>query len=137
MNIIIMIINYKLFILLPSDIINHIEKYLRLDQKGLTKVLFWKQYYKNKINHIDLKFPNNNTYIRFIIMKNLWYILENYILLINPNILIKWKKMKYLYQKKKHKNYIEFLKWYSRKNNSTNCLYLILALENDIKNRKI
>ena len=78
MNIIIMIINYKLFILLPSDIINYIESYLSLDQKGLTKVLFWKQYYKNKINHIDLKFPNNNTYIRFIIMKNLWYILENY-----------------------------------------------------------
>lgn len=137
MNIIIMIINYKLFILLPSDIINYIESYLRLDQKGLTKVLFWKQYYKNKINHIDLKFPNNNTYIRFIIMKNLWYILENYILLINPNILKKWKKMKYWYQKRKYKNYIAFLKWYSRKNNSTNCLYLILALENDIKNRKI
>lgn len=137
MNIIIMIINYKLFILLPSDIIDYIESYLILDQKGLTKVLFWKQYYKSKINHIDFKFPNNNTYIRYIIVKNLWYILENYILLINPYILRKWKKMKYLYHRRKYKDYISFLKWYSRKNNSINCLNLILALENDIKNRKI
>ena len=137
MNIIIMSLNFSLFNLLPFDIINHIESYLRFDQKGLTKVLFWKQYYKNKINQIDFKFPNNNTYIRFIIVKNLWYILENYILLINPNILRKWKKMKYWYQKRKYKNYIAFLKWYSRKNNSINCLYLILALENDIKNRNI
>tara|TARA_B110000444_G_C18830359_1_gene592865 strand:- start:425 stop:823 length:399 start_codon:yes stop_codon:yes gene_type:complete len=132
-----MIINYKLFILLPSDIIDYIESYLILDQKGLTKVLFWKQYYKSKINHIDFKFPNNNTYIRYIIVKNLWYILENYILLINPYILRKWKKMKYLYHRRKYKDYISFLKWYSRKNNSINCLNLILALENDIKNRKI
>lgn len=135
-----MIINYKLFNLLPFDIIKYIESYLRLDQKGLTKVSNWKKYYKFKINDEmkkKISWCYHSTYLRFIITNKLSFVFENYLLLINKSILLKWKKNVYKYKKKKYKNYILFLKWYSRKNDSTKCLNLILALENDIKNRKI
>ena len=133
-------VNYKLFNLLPSDIINYIESYLTIKQKGFTKVSNWQKYYKFKINNEIIKKKGwcyQTTYLRFIITKKLSFIFENYLLFINKSILLKWKKNVYKYKKKKYKNYILFLKWYSRKNDSTKCLNLISALENDIKNRKI
>ena len=47
--------NYKLFNLLPSDIINYIESYLTTKQKGFTKVSNWQKYYKFKINNEIIK----------------------------------------------------------------------------------
>tara|TARA_B110000008_G_C16962010_1_gene560520 strand:- start:870 stop:1274 length:405 start_codon:yes stop_codon:yes gene_type:complete len=132
-------LNYKLFNLLPYDLINYIKNYLTIKQKGFTKVSNWQQYYKSKINDEMKKrcWRGQSTYIRFIITNKLSFIFENYILLIDKRIVCKWKKNVYKYKKKKYKNYILFLKWYSRKNNSIKCLNLILALENDIKNRRI
>jgi hypothetical protein len=127
--------NFDLFILLPTDIINIIKKYLTHDQLRLTNKTDWKDFYENRINQKSyyFKFTTRNTYIRTIIMNKLSFILENYIILVDKKTLRHWKTSIYKYKKKKYKNYIEFLKWYTRKNNSIKCLNLILALEKDIK----
>jgi len=130
-----MSLNFDLFILLPTDIIIVIKKYLTYDQLQLTNKKDWKDFYENRINQKSyyFKFTSRNTYIRTIIMNKLSFILENYIILVDKKALRHWKTSIYKYKKKKYKNYIDFLKWYTRKNNSIKCLNLILALEKDIK----
>ena len=134
-------LNYKLFILLPSEIINYIKIYIPLKQLHLTNKNNWIINYKNRINK-RLKFTTRNTYIRYIIIFKLSFVLENYFNLFDKNQVEHWKSIirwfrVYKYNKKKYKNYFNFLKWYARKNNSIKCLNLILAFENDIKTRKI
>tara|TARA_B100001989_G_C24256287_1_gene324605 strand:- start:113 stop:517 length:405 start_codon:yes stop_codon:yes gene_type:complete len=132
-------LDYKLFILLPSEIVNHIKYYIPLKELHLTNKNNWEKNFKYRIDNrrsVWSNKPNISTYIRFIILNKLSFIFDNYIKLINPLFLRHWKTSSYKYNKKKYKNYFDFLKWYARKNNSTKCLNLILAFEKDIKSRK-
>tara|TARA_B100000424_G_C22850794_1_gene453756 strand:+ start:272 stop:676 length:405 start_codon:yes stop_codon:yes gene_type:complete len=134
-----MTFDFDLFNLLPNDIIKYIKDFLSSRQLALTNKNDWKIYFKYRIDNrrsVWSNKPTISTYIRFIILNKLSFIFGNYIKLINPLFLRHWKTSSYKYNKKKYKNYFDFLKWYSRKNNSTKCLNLILAFEKDIKNRK-
>lgn len=127
--------------ILPFDIIKIIYSYLSLHQKRLTNKNNWTLFYKCKINdNLNYSFFNNfnvkNTYIRFLILNKLSFIFDNYIKLINTKSIRHWKTSRYNYNKKKYKNYIDFLKWYSRRNNSNKCLHILLAFEKDIKSKR-
>lgn len=132
-------LNLDLLNLLPFDIINHMKQFLSSKQLALTNKNNWKIYFKYRIDNrrsVWSNKPTISTYIRFIILNKLSFIFDNYIKLINPLFLRHWKTSSYKYNKKKYKNYFDFLKWYARKNNSIKCLNLILAFEKDIKTMK-
>lgn len=132
-------LNLNLLDLLPLDIINYMKQYLSSKQLALTNKNDWKIYFKYRIDNrrsVWSNKPTISTYIRFIILNKLSFIFDNYIKLINPLFLRHWKTNSYKYNKKKYKNYFDFLKWYARKNNSIKCLNLILAFEKDIKTMK-
>lgn len=132
-------LNLYLLDLLPFDIINYMKQYLSSKQLALTNKNDWKIYFKYRIDNrrsVWSNKPTISTYIRFIILNKLSFIFDNYIKLINPLFLRHWKTSSYKYNKKKYKNYFDFLKWYARKNNSIKCLNLILAFEKDIKTMK-
>lgn len=133
-------LNLYLLNLLPFDIINYMKRFLSSKQLALTNKNNWKRDFKYRINQ-RVKFTIRNTYIRYLIINKLSFVLQNYFQLFDKLLIEHWKSIirwsqVYKYNKRKYKNYLNFLKWYARKNNSIKCLNLILAFEKDIKTMK-
>ena len=105
----------------PNDIISHIFFLLSVKKK-----IFLSKSYYNKYNHyIDRIIKDNmiESYIRDIVRKDYIFSFKN---IFNRNI-THWMLMtNYPYSKNiVFSNYLEFLKYYTKKNNSEKCLLFI------------
>lgn len=126
-------LNYNLLDELPRDLKMEIQKYLMINQMYLTSKKNWKKYIKLRVSSIlisDLGLINYNTfntYIRYLIRNKLDYPFKN---VVNEGK-SKFKYFKkFIYKGKKWDNYIEFLKWYCRNQNSGKCLKELLRIYN-------
>ena len=118
-------INYKLLDELPCDLKLEIQKYLMVKQMFLTSKKNWKKYIKIRVSSILISYlglinyNTFNTYIRYLIRNKLNYVFKHVV----EESKIKFKYFKkFIYKGKKWDNYIQFLKWYCRNQNSGKCL---------------
>ena len=118
-------INYKLLDELPSDLKLEIQKYLMINQMFMTSKKNWKKYIKIRVSSILISYlglinyNTFNTYIRYLIRNRLNYVFKHVV----EESKIKFKYFKkFIYKGKKWDNYIQFLKWYCRNQNSGKCL---------------
>lgn len=118
-------INYKLLDELPCDLKLEIQKYLMVKQMFLTSKKSWKKYIKIRVSSILISYlglinyNTFNTYIRYLIRNKLNYVFKHVV----EESKIKFKYFKkFIYKGKKWDNYIQFLKWYCRNQNSGKCL---------------
>ena len=125
------IINYKLLDELPCDLKREIRKFIRPKELYCCSKNDWQQYIKIKVNEVMfcnlglIRYNTFNSYIRFIIRSKLNFVFKNVIQLSN----IHFKRFKrFIYKGKKWTNYIEFLKWYCRNQESGKCLTAILEI---------
>lgn len=126
-------LDYNLLDQLPRDLKIEIQKYLMINQMYLTCKKNWEKYIKLKVSSIlisNLGLINYNTfnsYIRYLIRNKLTYPFKK---VINESK-TKFKYFKkFIYKGKKWNNYIEFLKWYCRNQNSGKCLKELLRIYN-------
>ena len=126
-------LNYKMLDELPRDLKREIQKYLVINQVYLTSKKNWEKYIKIRVSTIimsDLGLINYNTfntYMRHLIRNKLDYPLKR--VLIEGKIYFKYFK-KFIYKGKKWENYMHFLKWYCRNQNSGKCLKELLRIYN-------
>ncbi len=126
-----MSLDYKLLEELPCDLKRKIKQYLVINQLYCCSKNNWEKYIKIKVNSLLLcnigliRYNTFNTYIRFIIRAKLAFIFKKVIQF------SKWKFTKFkkfIYKGKKWNNYIDFLKWYCRNQQSGKCLISIINI---------
>jgi len=126
-------LNYKLLDELPRDLKIEIQKYLITKQMYLTSKKNWEKYIKIRVSSIimsDLGLINYNTYntyIRYLIRNKLDYVFK-YVVKESKTKFGSFKK--FIYKGKKWNDYIEFLKWYCRNQQSGKCLKELLRIYN-------
>ena len=119
---------------LPPDVINYkIFKYLTLDSLKLTCKKYWLQYYNKKC---DILISLNNSYYRYLIRKNLFFVFDIYFnkLIEKYNIINVKKKKKYKYKNMIFSNKIDEIIYYSR-NNNNNCQQIIEKNKQKLKKK--
>ena len=119
---------------LPPDVINYnIFKYLTLDSLKLTCKKYWLQHYNKKC---DILISLNNSYYRYLIRKNLFFVFDIYFnkLIEKYNIINVKKKKKYKYKNMIFSNKIDEIIYYSR-NNNNNCQQIIQKNKQKLKKK--
>jgi hypothetical protein len=125
------VINYKLLLELPCELKREIRKFIQQEELYCCSKHDWKLYIKIKVNDVMfcnlglIRYNTFNSYIRFIIRSKLNFVFKNIVQLSK----IHFKRFKnFIYKGKKWTNYIEFLKWHCRNQESGKCLTEILEI---------
>ena len=101
---------------LPNEIEDYIFKYIPLKSLALCRKQYWIEYYKKRL--CDIKPTIFERYSRFLIRNDASFIFGFYL---DSNLALIKKQWKIYYHNKIFWNRIEWLRYFSRLNNSSKC----------------
>ena len=105
-------------VLLPNELRDLIKSYL-----PISVLVFLNKKNYIYLHNLYIKHKMNDSYIRFIIRNNYWFILNNLL----ENYYKLWtKKNKYKYKNIIYSDYLQFITHYCIENNANDCKNIIL-----------